>query len=134
MSANKELEEQVWAREVEHWECIKASNLVGLAALWHQTGVAWSNGQSQPHDKDGVVAATAAALDALQPGSVEIELKRLSCRVVGDTGVVFFEMLARATTMAGPSFEIKERITRTWLRYGDAWLIVAAMSAEIIDD
>lgn len=134
MSVNQVLEEQVWACEVAHWDCITASNLNGLNTLWHESGVGWSNGEAQPHVKDGVLAATAAALDALKPDSVEIELNRQSVHVVGDVGVAFFTIHARAIQANGTPFEIKERCTRTWLRDKGEWKIVAAMSAEIIDE
>ena len=134
MSVNHTFEEQIWACEVEYWECVKESNLVGFEALWHEAGVGWPNGQSQPHGKNGIVTVTAATLDALQLGSREVELNRLSVHVVGDIGITYLEVHARAITKTGTPIEIKERSTHTWLRADGAWKIVAAMSAPLVND
>lgn len=134
MSVNHASEEQIWDREVEYWECIKASDLVGFEALWHEAGVGWPNGQSQPQQKDGIVAVTAATLDALQLDSREVELNRLSIHVVGDIGITYIEVHARAITKAGAPIEIRERSTHTWLKADGVWKIVAGMSAPLIDD
>jgi ketosteroid isomerase-like protein len=134
MSMNQAPEEQVWAREVEYWKCIEASDLVEYEALLHEAAVVWPNNQPKPLGKGEIMKFVTATCDAFQPGSGQVELIRRSVHVSGNIGIAYLQVHARATLKTGTPFEFKERVSHTWLRTNGAWKLTAGMSAPPVGD
>ena len=129
MEPNQTVEEEVWAGEVAYWDSVRNFDLDRYASLWHDAVVGWPNNQPAPLNKSAILKLMSAVLAVLQPGSVEVHLKRLSVLVVGEVGIAYLEVSSRAVTKAGTDFRFQERFTHTWLRTPGGWKIIGGMAA-----
>jgi ketosteroid isomerase-like protein len=77
---------------------------------------------------DGSLADKAADLDAHRTGAftiAELEEEELEVRAVGETAVTFVVLRIRGT-IAGDDVSGRMRYTRTWVRDGGGWRVMAA--------
>jgi ketosteroid isomerase-like protein len=77
---------------------------------------------------DGSLADKAADLEAHRTGVftiAELEEEELDVRALGDTAVTFVVLRIRGT-IAGDDVSGRMRYTRTWVRDGGGWRVMAA--------
>ena len=131
MTTRGAAEQEVWEREVACWEHLKAGDLKSFLSLIHDDVMAWPNGRPAPVDKNAIFQHLVAILPALQAHALTVELKPLSIRVFDNVGVVQYEAHMRYATKPGGRTvrDETQRYTRTWLRTGQGWQLIAGMSA-----
>jgi hypothetical protein len=121
----------VWAREVACWEHLKAGDLTSFLSLFHDDVMAWPGGRPKPVDKNAIFQHLVAILPALQTRALTVDLTPLSIRVFDNVAVVQYEAHMRYASKPGGRAvrDETQRYTRTWLRTGQGWLLIAGMSA-----
>jgi ketosteroid isomerase-like protein len=129
MTVDQNLVDGLWSREVAYWEYAKAADLTSYLSLWHEDVVAWPNNQPSPIDKDSLRQIVDRGLASIQFKSVD--LKPLSVRIYGDTGIVYYEVNSVAITKDGTEIATHERLTHTWLQTQNGWKIIGGMSAPL---
>ena len=124
-------EQEVWEREVASWEHLKAGDVKSFLSLFHDDVMNWPDGRPTPVDKNAIFQHLVAILPMLQPHALTVELTPLSIRVFDNVAVVQYEAHMRYATKPGGRAvrDETQRYTRTWLRTGQGWQLIAGMSA-----
>jgi len=124
---------QVWHQEEAYWKYAAANDVEGYRALWHEDFVGWGDGSEAPLGK-AHVGDWIPGLHADSTKRWSYELRPMSVRSYGD-GVVatqyaetdyFTDVASGKKTTNGWG-----KITHTWKRFGDRWLIITGMAAPI---
>ena len=120
-------EQEVWQGELKYWEFLKTRNIEGYMSLWHDEFIGWPRDSSRPAAKADIRNGVTARLRDTQPSSYTVQLERLSVRVYGDVAVVFYR--ERSTRLDGAGKLVKSfgRITHTWKKTSDGWIIIGGM-------
>jgi hypothetical protein len=131
MTTRGAAEQAVWEREVASWEHLKAGDVKSFLALFHDDVMAWPGGRPAPVDKNAIFQHLVAILPTLQAQALTVELTPLSIRVFDNVAVVQYEAHMRYVTKPGGRAvrDETQRYTRTWLRTGQGWQLIAGMSA-----
>jgi Domain of unknown function (DUF4440) len=131
MMARGAAEQEVWEREVASWEHLKAGDVKSFLSLFHDEVMAWPDGRPAPVDKNAIFQHLVAILPMLQAQALTVELTPLSIRVFDNVAVVQYEAHMRYATKPGGRAvrDDIQRYTRTWLRTGQGWQLIAGMSA-----
>ena len=124
-------EQEVWEREVASWEHLKAGDVKSFLSLFHEDVMSWPDGRPRPVDKNAIFQHLVAILPSLQAQALAVELTLLSIRVFDNVAVVQYEAHMRYRTKPGGRAvrDETQRYTRTWLRTGQGWQLIAGMSA-----
>src|SRR5215813_850418 len=124
-------EQEVWEREVASWEHLRAGDVKSFLSLFHDDVTAWPDGRPRPVDKNAIFQHLVAILPMLQVHALTVELTPLAIRVFDNVAVVQYEAKMRYATKPGgrPIRDDTQRYTRTWLRTGEGWQLIAGMSA-----
>jgi len=124
-------EHEVWEREVASWEHLRAGDVKSFLSLFHDDVTAWPDGRPTPVDKNASFQHLVAILPMLQAQALTVELTLLAIRVFDNVAIVQYEAHRRYGTKPG-GLAIRDetrRYTRTWLRTGQGWQLIAGMSA-----
>lgn len=118
---------QVWSMEEKYWEFMKALDRDGYVSLWDESFVGWPYPLPDPIRKD-VIRLDPFSL--LQGGTVKnVQLEPKAVQVFDDVAVVYYIVVFTNEKKDG-SIEVQGlRITHTWRRTKQGWLIISGMSA-----
>jgi hypothetical protein len=118
---------QVWLREADYWRFVQTGDVEGYVALWHDRFIGWPCDEDHPLRK----ASIGDWVRDLRDKHVHVEstLKREGAEDF-DSIVVVHYRVARVNTypdgkVEGKGKEVK--ITHTWMKVGDTWVIVGGM-------
>lgn len=124
-------EAQVWSLEKAYWEYVKANDIEKYRALWHDDFVGWPTSSSAPQRKDHITDwITRNTSKGVKLQSYALE--QLAIKVTGDIAIDHYR-LKMVWAGPGPTESNTEviRITHTWIKTGDTWLIIGGMSAPV---
>jgi len=127
-------ESQIWRLEKAYWDYVKGNDLEKYRALWHENFVGWPFVSPAPvrknHITDWITANTSKGI-TLQSYSIE----QLAIQVTGDIATNYYRINATWANGAGAELRIDRlRITHTWIRTHDTWLIIGGMSSPVNAD
>lgn len=122
---------QVWAREDAYWRYVKAGDVENYVTLWHPDFIGWPCEQPHPLRKDSIGDWVRKVRD--QKIRAEVALVREGAQAFGDIVVVHYRFTNVSHFPDGrvEGAGIERKITHTWRRVGDDWLIIGGMCGDI---
>ncbi len=123
-------EQAVWKLEEQYWVYVQTSDLEGYQTLWDERFVGWPSFSPKPLGKTSITDWI-PPLHADPAQKYEYALERMAVRSFGD--VVVAHYLVRERWVSASSGEVTRsqaaRITHTWKKKGDTWVIITGMSS-----
>jgi ketosteroid isomerase-like protein len=126
-------DDQVWKMEKTYWKYVKADNIQGYLTLWHKDFVGWPGFSPKPMGKSNI-SDWIPGLFADDTKSFDYNLHKMAVAAFENDMVVTHptvEFIFIDKKMGGKTLSQVSRITHTWKRYGDKWLIISGMSAKV---
>jgi ketosteroid isomerase-like protein len=120
-------EQAVWKLEHSYWEFVKAQDIAGYKALWHENFVGWPSFSPQPLRKDHV----ADWMTSYQAKGLRLKsysLKPAASQATGQLVVVYYQITTEWTGPNAPETSETLRAMHTWLRGDKGWQIISGMS------
>jgi len=124
---------QVWRREADYWRFVKAGDVESYVSLWHDRFIGWPCGEDHPKRK----ASIGDWVRELRDKHIQIvsNLTREGAEDFGSVIVVHYRVTSVYTypdgKVEGKGEESK--ITHTWMKIGEAWLIIGGMCGTLPD-
>ena len=125
--------QQVWQREAEYWRHVKAGDVDAYVSLWHDKFIGWPCGQQHPKRKASIGDWVREVRD--KHISVATDLTQEGAEDFGDVVVVHYRF-TRVDTYPDGKVEgagKQSKITHTWMKQGDSWLIIGGMCGMLPD-
>jgi hypothetical protein len=116
-------DEAVWALEDAYFAHLYAARHEQFRALLHPAFHGWPGAAPHPVDAEG--SARFAAMLAPEPIACSIAIEREGLTRTGAVAVTHF---AIRVTLAATGRVRRSRITHTWVREDDGWLLLGGMS------
>ncbi len=124
------VKDAVWQLEEDYWNYVRTENLSAYAKLWDEQFIGYpSNNKitSKEHITDWV-----KALHADKNRTFVVELERKTENVFGDIVMVFYDTHYTYRNAKNEIIELEHgKITHTWRKTGNTWLIIGGMGALI---
>jgi hypothetical protein len=126
-------EDQIWKMEELYWNYVKANDIENYLTLWHKDWVGWPGFSTKPIYKSNI-SDWIPPLFADKSKIFDYELKKMAVVSFGDDivavhyGVGLFYIDKETSKKTSPKWS---KITHTWKRYGEKWLIITGMSADL---
>lgn len=123
-------ERAVWRLEEQYWVYVTKSDIDGYLTLWDDRFVGWPSFSPAPVGKDGI-SGWIRPLHADAGQKFEYTLERMAVRSFGEVVVAHYLVKERWVSVGSGKMTRSEtvRITHTWKKKGDTWLIVTGMSS-----
>ena len=124
---------QVWHREADYWNYVKAGDVDNYVSLWHDRFIGWPCGQDHPMRKASIGDWVREVRD--KHIQVAVSLTREGAEDFGNVVVVHYRF-TRVDTYPDGAVEGKGReskITHTWMKVGESWLIIGGMCGRFPD-
>jgi len=124
---------QVWDREADYWRFVKEGDVESYVSLWHDRFIGWPCGQDHPKRKAFIGDWVREVRD--KRIKVDSNLTREGAEDFGNVVVVHYRF-TRVDTFPDGRVEGKgkeSKITHTWMKVGDAWLIIGGMCGTLPD-
>jgi len=123
----------VWQLEADYWRYVKAGDSESFESLWHEDFIGWPCGQAQPKRK----ASIGDWVRNIREKHIQVAstLTREGAEDFGNVVVVYYR-ITRVDTYPDGKVEGKGReskITHTWMKVGDSWLIIGGMCGTLPD-
>lgn len=124
---------RVWQLEGDYWRYVKAGDAESFKSLWHEDFIGWPCGQAQPKRK----ASIGDWVRNIREKHIQVAstLTREGAEDFGNVVVVYYR-ITRVDTYPDGKVEGKGReskITHTWMKVGDSWLIIGGMCGTLPD-
>jgi len=131
--SSEQTQEQVWQRELQYWKYVGSNDTTGYLTLWHDNFIGYpGTGSLTRKDK---IAGWITEVHSKKDRHYEYRLIRKAVNVFGDVAVTFYD---EEDIWKNNKNEIvsKEtfKITHTWQKHHNTWLIIGGMSASIPND
>jgi hypothetical protein len=123
--------QEVWMREADYWKFVKAGDVDSYRTLWHDNFIGWPCGAEHPLRKASIGDWVQEVRD--KQIQVAAELTREGAEDFGNVVVVHYRF-TRVDTYPDGHVEGKgeqSKITHTWMKVGDTWLIVGGMCGSL---
>lgn len=124
---------EVWAREDDYWRFVREGAVESYVSLWHDKFIGWPCGEEHPKRKDSI----GDWVRELRDGGIKVTstLTREGAEEFGAVVVVHYRF-TRVNTFPDGHVEgegEERKITHTWMKVGDKWLIIGGMCGELRD-
>ena len=123
---------QVWMREGEYSSFTKAGDIDGYLSLWHDKFIGWPCGDSRPRRK----SAIGGWVKEIKAKGIVVteQVTREGAEDFGNVVVVHYRVTELDTYPDG-RVERSEasKVTHTWMKAGDTWLIIGGMCGSLRD-
>lgn len=118
---------QVWSREADYWRFVEAGDVENYVSLWHDKFIGWPCGADHPTRK----ASIGDWVREFREKRIHVvsSLTREGAEDFGNVVVVHYRFTLVETYQDGKiEGEGEEsKITHTWIKAGDSWLIIGGM-------
>lgn len=125
---------QVWGREADYWRFVKEGDVESYVSLWHDRFIGWPCGQDHPKRKASIGDWVREVRD--NHVQVDSNFTREGAEDFGNVVVVHYRF-TRVDTYPNGKVEGKgkeSKITHTWMKVGDSWLIIGGMCGTLPDN
>ena len=123
----KQIENEVWQREMQCGNYVKNNDLQGYLTLWHNNFIGYSGSDTLTRKNIG---SWINESNNKKDQRYEFKITKKAVNVFGDVAVVFYDV---EDTWMNSKDEVvlKEiyKITHTWKKFDKNWLIIGGMSA-----
>jgi hypothetical protein len=129
----EKIQQEVWQRELQYWKYVGSNDTTGYLTLWHENFIGYpGTGSLTRKDK---IATWITEVHSKKDMHYEYRLIKKAVNVFGDVAVTFYD---EEDIWKNNKNEIvsKEtfKITHTWQRHSNSWLIIGGMSALVPND
>ena len=124
---------QVWQREAEYWRYVAAGDVERYVTLWDERFIGWPCGQPHPLRKANIGDWVRKVRD--EHIRVDAHLTPEGAQDFDDVVVVHYRF-TRVDTYPDGRVEgqrVERKITHTWMKVGDDWLIIGGMCGGLAD-
>jgi hypothetical protein len=120
--------EEVWQRELQYWSYVGKNDKAGYLTLWHENFIGYPYSDSLTgKDKIGDWINAVHNNKGLH---YEFSLVKKVVNPFGDVVITFYDETDIWKNDQGEIVSTEtDKITHTWKKYGDNWLIIGGMSA-----
>lgn len=126
-SQSVQIRDEVWQRELQYWQYVEHNDKAGYLTLWHEDFIGYPGSDLVRKNK---VADWINDLHNKKNLSYEYKLTKKGVNAFGDVVITFYD---ETDTWKNDKNEVVQqetfKITHTWKKYGDKWLIIGGMSA-----
>lgn len=124
---------QVWRLEDDYWRFVIAGDVENYVSLWHDKFIGWPCGQEHPKRKATIGNWVQEVRD--KQIRVAVDLTREGAEDFGNVVVVHYRFTRVDTYPDGKvqGTGKESKITHTWMRVGDSWLIIGGMCGTLPD-
>jgi hypothetical protein len=124
---------QVWRREADYWRFVAAGDAESYESLWHDRFIGWPCGLDHPKRK----ASIGNWVREIREKHIQVvsNITREGAEDFGNVVVVHYR-LTRVATYPDGKVEGRgkeSKITHTWMKVGESWLIIAGMCGVLPD-
>ena len=124
-------EQAVWKLEEQYWVYVAKSDLDGYLTLWDERFVGWPSFSPSPVGKGGI-GSWVRPLHSDPEQKFEYTLEQKAVRSFG-ADVVAVHYLAKQRWVSVKTGQVTRsewsRITHTWQKRGNTWVIITGMSS-----
>ena len=127
-STPEQIAEEVWQREIQYWDYVIKNDKAGYLTLWHKDFIGYPDSITRKdHISDWL-----ADMHNKKGFTYENNLIKKAVNPFGDVVVTFYdeEDIMKNNQNEIVSMEVY-KITHTWKKFGDEWLIIGGMSAVV---
>jgi len=123
-------EQAVWRLEEQYWVYVAKSDITGYLTLWDDRFVGWPSFSPGPVGKDSI-GGWIRPLHADPEQRFEYTLEQQAVRSFGEVVVAHYLVRERWVSVKTGQVTRSEssRITHTWKKRGDGWVIITGMSS-----
>lgn len=123
----KQIENEVWQREMQCGNYVKNNDLQGYLTLWHNNFIGYSGSDTLTRKNIG---SWINESHNKKDQRYEFKITKKAVNVFGDVAVVLYDVQDTWKNSKG-EVVLKElyKITHTWKKFGSTWLIIGGMSA-----
>jgi ketosteroid isomerase-like protein len=126
-SADK-VKDEVWNRELQYWEFVKNNDTAAYRTLWHDNFIGYPDTEKLTGKNN--IANWITDAHGTKGRHYEFVLDKKIVNPFGDVVITFYD---ETDVWKNDNNEVvlKEvyKITHTWKKFGDTWLIIGGMSA-----
>ena len=121
--------EEVWQREIQYWDYVIKNDKAGYLTLWHKDFIGYPDTTITRKDH---IADWLADLHNIKGITYENNLIKKEVNPFGDVVITFYdeEDISKNSQNEIVAREVF-KITHTWKKFGNEWLIIGGMSARI---
>ncbi|MCK0180614.1 nuclear transport factor 2 family protein [Flavobacteriaceae bacterium S0862] len=130
---NKEdLEDEVWLMEELYWDYVMKNDTIAYKKLWHNDFIGYPSFGDGVSDKSKI-ASWIPGLHEDQSRIYSVKLHKKAVNSIADVVIVFYDYDRFWTDKQNNILEKDTfKITHTWKKLGDTWLILGGMAADKI--
>ena len=130
---NKEnLENEVWRMEELYWDYVIKNDTIAYKKLWHNDFIGYPSFGDGVSDKSKI-ASWIPELYEDKSRIYSVKLNRKAVNSIADVVIVFYDYDRFWTDEQNNILEKNTfKITHTWKKLGDTWLILGGMAADKI--
>ena len=116
---------EVWRMEEAYHQYWKDGDVERFMTLWHDDFIGWPDGSDKPTRKDGI---RRSFQQSVADGWRLTELRVEGVQLFGGVAVTHY-VTSGVSRDGNESWT--EKITHTWIRFGNTWQIIGGMSAQL---
>jgi ketosteroid isomerase-like protein len=125
----RESEQTVWDLEEQYWVYVEKADIEGYRTLWDESFVGWPSFSTSPVGRESI----GNWIDQVHSDpslTFDYQLRKMAVRAFGDVVVTHYQVSNTWTSKEGQiARKMSARITHTWKKKGDTWVIISGMSA-----
>jgi ketosteroid isomerase-like protein len=125
-------EQAVWQLEEQYWVYVAKSDIEGYRTLWDERFVGWPSFSPSPVGKDDI-GSWIRPLHADPEQKFRYTLEQMAVRSFGEIVVAHYLVKEEWVSVKTGQISRSEssRITHTWKKRGDGWVIITGMSSRV---
>jgi hypothetical protein len=127
-SQSLQIKDEVWQRELQYWQYVQHNDKAGYITLWHEDFIGYPGSDSLV--RKNKIADWINDIHNKKNLSYEYKLAKKGVNAFGDVVITFYD---ETDMWKNDKNEVVQKetfkITHTWKKYGDKWLIIGGMSA-----
>ena len=122
------IKNEVWERELLYWQFVRNNDTAGYRTLWHDNFVGYP--ETEKLTGKNKIANWITDVHNTKGRRYEFLLDKKMVNSFGDVVITFYE---ETDIWKNDKDEVVQqevyKITHTWKKFGDTWLIIGGMSA-----
>lgn len=126
--SDEKIKDEVWKKELEYWQFVKDNDTAGYLKLWHDNFIGYPETERLT-GKDKISEWITEAHNK-KGNHYEFVLEKKMVNPFGDVVITFYdETDIWKNDRNEVTFQEVYKVTHTWKKFGDNWLIIGGMSA-----
>jgi hypothetical protein len=122
------VKDEVWQRELQYWQYVKNNDTVGYRTLWHDEFVGYP--ETEKLTGKDKIANWITDVHSTKERRYEFSLDKKMVNAFGEVVITFYDQTdIWKNDKNEVVLEEVYKITHTWKKFGDTWLIIGGMSA-----